>query len=152
MEADRCSKNLRHGMKQRGLARIRGSRGSGEPVDDHVLHVACSIPRGSSYCVVSAAVGNKEQARIFVLEPDPVLEHAVVTKVQAAGGAHAGEDRSAYIMSDQLEKYENQAFEHGYERPHDQAENIGEKQQKKNRETPALKLRKLHGEAITATG
>jgi hypothetical protein len=36
-------------------------------------------------------VGDEEQAGIFMLKPYPVLEDAVVvTKVQRAGGAHAG--------------------------------------------------------------
>jgi hypothetical protein len=38
-------------------------------------------------------IGDKKQARIFVLETNPILEYAmIVTKVQRAGWAHAGED------------------------------------------------------------
>ena len=38
-------------------------------------------------------VGDEEQARVLVLQPDPVLERAVVVaEVQRARGAHAGEN------------------------------------------------------------
>jgi hypothetical protein len=37
-------------------------------------------------------VGHEEQAFVLVLQPDPVLEHAVVVaKMKAPGGAHARE-------------------------------------------------------------
>jgi hypothetical protein len=38
-------------------------------------------------------VGDEEEAGILVLQPDPVLQHAVVVaEMQAAGRAHPGED------------------------------------------------------------
>ena len=55
--------------------------------------VAFSMPRIVVVRRQRVPVGNEEQARIVVLEPDPVLEDAVVVaEVQAARGAHAGED------------------------------------------------------------
>ena len=76
--------------EERRLGRIDAG---GEPVDHHVepglLQVAGLLVVGGE----RMPVGDEEKARVFRLQADPVLQHAVVVaEVQRAGGAHAGED------------------------------------------------------------
>ena len=81
---------LRHARldEERGLRRIDAG---GEPVDEHVPHgllddAGILVVRGER-----VPVGDEEEARILVLQLDPVLERAVVVaEVHRAGGAHAG--------------------------------------------------------------
>jgi len=76
--------------KQRGLRRIDAG---GEPVDRHVAHVFLDHLRRVVVRGQRMPVGDEKQALVFVLQAQPVFEHAmVVAKVQAPGGAHAGEN------------------------------------------------------------
>ena len=76
--------------EQRSLLGIDAGR---QPVDHHFP----GRLRDSMRIVVlrgqRVPVGDEEQAGILVLQFDPVLQHPmIVTKVQAARGAHSGED------------------------------------------------------------
>jgi hypothetical protein len=65
----------------------------GEPVDHHLPDV---LADNLGRIVVSGErmpIGHEEEAVVLGLQPDPVLQRAVVVaEVQRAGGAHAGED------------------------------------------------------------
>jgi hypothetical protein len=76
--------------EERGLRRVDARR---EPVDHHVPHVALDDLGRVVVGRQGVPVGHEEIALELVLQPDPVLQHAVVVaEVQAAGGAHSRED------------------------------------------------------------
>jgi hypothetical protein len=76
--------------EQGGPGRVHAGR---QPVHDHlpggVLDAQGVVVMGGQ----GMPVGHEEQAFVFVLEPDPVFQDAVVmAQVKAARGAHAGEN------------------------------------------------------------
>jgi len=76
--------------EQGRFGRINAGR---QPVDDHFPGRLLDAERIVVMRGQRVPVGNKEQAFVFMLQPDPVFQDAVVVaKVQAAGGAHAGEN------------------------------------------------------------
>jgi hypothetical protein len=76
---------------------LLGVQAGGDPVHDHVVdvalhHLALFVVRGQRM-----PVGDEEEALVFVLQPHPVLQGAVVVaEVHGAGGAHAGEDSRSH--------------------------------------------------------
>ena len=71
--------------------RLRGIDTRRQPVDDHLVSVVGDGARLVVGRGQRMPVGDEEQAGIFMLELDPVGEHAVVVaEVEAPGGAHAG--------------------------------------------------------------
>jgi hypothetical protein len=76
--------------EQGGLAGVDPGR---QPVDDHLPGRLLDALRIVVMGGQRVPVGDEEQAGVFVLEPDPVLEDPVVmAEVQRPGGAHAGKD------------------------------------------------------------
>ncbi|EXI74058.1 MAG: hypothetical protein AW07_02196 [Candidatus Accumulibacter sp. SK-11] len=70
--------------------RVDASR---QPVDDHVAGRADDPLRVVVLGRQRVPVGDEEEAGVVVLQPDPVLQDAVVvTEMQAASRAHSGED------------------------------------------------------------
>jgi len=77
--------------EQRRLRRIDAG---GEPVDRHVAHVFLDHLRAVVVRGQRVPVGDEEQALVFVLQTQPVFQHAVVVaKVQAPGGAACRRER-----------------------------------------------------------
>ncbi len=82
---------LRHPRldEQGGELRIHAA---GEPVDDHVPDVAGNDLPFLIGRRQRMPVGDEEIALVFVLQPQPVLQHAVVVaQVQTAGRPHTGQ-------------------------------------------------------------
>ena len=73
--------------------RLRRIHAGGQPVDDHVPYVLLDDFRRVVVRGERVPVGDEVQALELVLQPDPVLEHAViVAQVQGPGRAHAGKN------------------------------------------------------------
>mgnify|MGYP007125368317 CR=1 FL=1 len=75
-------------------------------------------------------VGDEEQARVFVLELDPVFENPVVmAKMKGARGAHAGKNTfSVHSRSIKPKNSFNSPRCEDHQRIHDLAKNAGKQQ------------------------
>ena len=120
---------LRHfGLDEQG--RLIGIDTGCQPVDDHIpggLLDALRIVVMRRQCM---PVGDEKQARVFMLEFDPVFEHPVVmAKMERAGGAHAGENTfSVHSRSIKPKNSFNSPRCENHQRIHDLAKNAGEQQ------------------------